>query len=485
VIVNDGNTVGGETPEMRNLISGNTGPGILIFTSNNVVKGNYFGTNAAGTAALGNQTGVWLFSTAVGNTIGGTTVGARNVISGNNVGLLIQVAGSSSNIVMGNFIGTDAAGPGTISNRIGVLVSGGTHDNVVGGIGSGQGNVIAFNIDDGVCVVSDNTLGNSIRGNFIHSNGQLGINLATAAEGACPAGAVTANDAGDVDIGANGLMNFPVITFSFFDGINTTVSGTLDTIAPGTSAVDVYATDVPDVSGNGQGRTYLGSTTAPAGNWSLVISGSLPFPHLTATATDAGGNTSEFSLTLTDLDGDGIADMFETNTGIYVSPTDTGTDPNDADSDDDGLEDGAETALGTDPNEPDHDADGVCDGGGLGGGACTAGPDNCPLAANPAPQTDSGGIDTTTPDGIGDVCQCGDATNNGIVDAADIQVVRENLVGATLSDAFIGKRCNVIGLRAGDASGSDCDVEDVYQLRRAVAGEVVLIENTCDAYFGL
>ena len=120
-----------------------------------------------------------------------------------------------------------------------------------------------------------------------------------------------------------------------------------------------------------------------------------------------------------------------------------------------------------------------------GGGACTAGPDNCPLAPNPAPQADSGGIDTDSPDGIGDVCQCGDVTGNGIVDATDIEVARENLVGAALSATFVGKRCNVIGPRAGDASGSDCDVADIYVLRRAVAGEAVTIENACDAYFGL
>ncbi len=76
-------------------------------------------------------------------------------------------------------------------------------------------------------------------------------------------------------------------------------------------------------------------------------------------------------------------------------------------------------------------------------------------------------------------------TGNGIVDAADIEVARENLVGTTLSATFVGKHCNVIGPRAGDASGSDCDVADIYSLRRAVAGEAAAIENACDAYFGL
>ena len=47
-----------------------------------------------------------------------------------------------------------------------------------------------------------------------------------------------------------------------------------------------------------------------------------------------------------------MPDSVETNTGVYVSPTDTGTDPNDADSDDDTYSDGAEVDAGTDPNDP-------------------------------------------------------------------------------------------------------------------------------------
>jgi hypothetical protein len=54
-----------------------------------------------------------------------------------------------------------------------------------------------------------------------------------------------------------------------------------------------------------------------------------------------------------DSDGDGLTDDVETNTGVYVSPSDTGTDPNNPDTDGDGFSDGDEVNQGTDPNNPD------------------------------------------------------------------------------------------------------------------------------------
>jgi len=63
-----------------------------------------------------------------------------------------------------------------------------------------------------------------------------------------------------------------------------------------------------------------------------------------------------------DTDGDGLPDPVETNTGIYNGPTDTGSDPNDTDTDDDGLDDYEEVIIyGTDPNKVDGDSDGLSD----------------------------------------------------------------------------------------------------------------------------
>jgi hypothetical protein len=193
-----------------------------------------------------------------------------------------------------------------------------------------------------------------------------------------------------------------------------------------------------------------------------------------------------FTADLLDSDGDGLLNSVETNTGSFVDESDTGTDPFDADWDDDGLNDGAEVSLETDPFDPDTDGDSFCDGSGTGGGACSPGPDLCPYAPWGA-ETDSGGINTATPDGIGDNCQCGDVTDNGIADATDLQWIRESILGVRVLSETERVRCNLVGPRADDGSGDDCDVGDAFLLDRLLQGGAVDIrfDNACDAYFGL
>jgi parallel beta-helix repeat protein len=79
----DHNTIGGAAAGAGNVISGNP-YGVSIYVgSSNLVAGNLIGTNAAGNAALGNEIGMMIGSGSTSNTIGGSTFGARNVISGN------------------------------------------------------------------------------------------------------------------------------------------------------------------------------------------------------------------------------------------------------------------------------------------------------------------------------------------------------------------------------------------------------------------
>ena len=311
------NTIGGTTAGARNVISGNgafgrPGPGILLQgagTSNNLIQGNYIGTNAAGTGALPNTSHGINISNGSGNTVGGSTAGAGNLISGNALSG-IRLSGGTGTSVLLNRIGTDASGTGAVGNGAsGVDID--TPSNVIGNTTSG--NTIAFNAVNGVRVTFPGT-GNTIRGNSIFSNGALGIDLG--------ADGVTANDAGDVDTGPNNLQNFPVITAA---GVGSaTVGGTLNSVASAVFTLDFYASTTCDPSGNGEGRRYLGSgstTTNGSGNatFSLTLASALVAGELvTATATSASGNpdTSEFSACFTAT---GVADLALT---MSHTPTD-------------------------------------------------------------------------------------------------------------------------------------------------------------------
>ena len=103
-------------------------------TTGNLVEGNYLGTDPAGSAAVANGTGV-LVSGAGGNTVGGTSGGARNVISGNVLrGVFITGSGTNSNVIAGNYVGTDWTGMSAVSNNnTGILVVSGAQNNVIGG----------------------------------------------------------------------------------------------------------------------------------------------------------------------------------------------------------------------------------------------------------------------------------------------------------------------------------------------------------------
>src|SRR5262249_19693255 len=104
----------------------------------------------------------------------------------------------------------------------------------------------------------------------------------------------------DADTGANNLQNFPVITSVTSVGGVTTVQGTLDSTASSSFTLDFYANTECDRSGYGQGRFWLGSAPGStdgscAAPFSVPLSTAFPVSFVTATATDAAGNTSEFS----------------------------------------------------------------------------------------------------------------------------------------------------------------------------------------------
>lgn len=148
----NGNTIGGLTVADRNIISGNNDRGVRIEASNNTVIGNFIGTNAAGTAAIGNGfIGVNVLSGS-NNVIGGSSAAARNLISGNGGdGVRIEGVNTTENYIRGNFIGSDLTGLAAIPNQwAGVALFWDTTSNWVGGYGKDEGNLISGNRQDGV-----------------------------------------------------------------------------------------------------------------------------------------------------------------------------------------------------------------------------------------------------------------------------------------------------------------------------------------------
>jgi hypothetical protein len=358
VTTGNANTIGGTTPDARNLVSGNIGVGVNLQTDGNTVSGNFIGTDVTGSVALGNSDrGVLVFGGS-SDTVGGATPDARNVISGNG-DRGVQFISGSDHLLQGNYIGTDVTDSFAIPNGDEGVELDGTAGVLVGGAtlvpGTGPGNVISGNIGVGVSVFADptgnqiegniigadgtgtNPLGNSLdgvllrggpnavggtapgAGNLIAFNGASGIQvflnasnvqnvirhnfihdnqrlgIDLQAPGDGPNG-VTSNDLGDGDVGANGLQNFPVIS-SITYGANTTVTGLLNSMANTTFDLDFYVNPACSNFPRDflQGETYLGSSQVTTDG-----SGNAPFNVSTLPAV---ANGSKISVTATDPSG--------------------------------------------------------------------------------------------------------------------------------------------------------------------------------------
>ena len=310
--------VGGPNPSDRNVIvgaSGAFGTGIRFEgdvgspTDGDVVQGNYIGTDVTGTLPLGGADGVYI-GPGSGITIGGSGAGEGNLISGNGgYGIDMTSPGCvgtmSGNVIQGNLIGTDAAGTSPLPNAAGgIFLSCTTSDNEIGGTAAGAGNVVAFNgspsFGIGIGVFLDGTAGtgNAIRHNLIFSNKGLGIGLKV--NYALP------NDPGDGDTGPNDLQNFPIISSAVPGSGSTHITGVIHSTPSTTYELDFYSNPacIPFPHDYLEGTTFLGSgVTTTNASGTGVIDVTVPVQigngeHVTATATDPAGNTSEFSQRL-------------------------------------------------------------------------------------------------------------------------------------------------------------------------------------------
>ena len=171
---------------LNNLIAGNgtTAPatfanGLSIagpFATGNMVRGNFIGTNAGGASGLGN-TGSGIYIEGSGNIIGGENAADRNVIAANlssgvSIGTSQFAPGTTSgNTVLGNYIGVAPDGVTPLANNTGVAffvnTGGSVTGNIIGGSAPGHRNIISGNSGSGVSLGGSTTTGNFVTGNYI------------------------------------------------------------------------------------------------------------------------------------------------------------------------------------------------------------------------------------------------------------------------------------------------------------------------------
>ncbi len=334
--------IGATSLAARNVISGNADMGISTYnedTDSTIIVNNIMGLSSDGTKRIPNRAhAIDINGNSAKTVIGGTGDGERNVLSGNDrAGVeLSHGPGVADTKVVGNYIGTDLSGVKVTSysanghygiqlqdrvfnndivsnvvggsgyggvllsgstksnrfrnNRIGISVNGSPIPNYGNGAFNitnrasstviGPGNVLAHNSGTGVRVGGEDSDFNTITRNSIYANTRLGIDLA-------PLGSVNPNDAGDTDTGPNEQLNYPVIA----DATILRVSGS----ACSACTVEVFQADGGG-SAHGEGKTFIGSAVADAsGSFVAVVTGVTAGDYVTATATDATGNTSEFA----------------------------------------------------------------------------------------------------------------------------------------------------------------------------------------------
>ena len=349
------NTIGGTAPFARNIISGNTRAGITLDgvtgtqPADTIIEGNYIGTDITGTLARPNAFGIYVYG-ANDETIGGTTASARNVISSNSDGILLQLAGATNNTISGNYIGTQSNGSLALPNNVGVTINMSAAGNTIGGAALGAGNVISGNSGDGVDIFGAGD-GNVVQGDFLGTDGTgvvlvpngsvdldgvsytgtltvAGTTLGGALDVAAAGGTLVlgADTAGSINVGAasvdlagsltsTGAMMFtgPVSllaasTLASSGGGDITFAGTVDgpfALAVNTAGVATFdgavgaAAPLTQFSAAAVGQTFLGAGVTTTGD--LTINDPL---ILTAnvTLTDAGAAGAGITLFSADSD---------------------------------------------------------------------------------------------------------------------------------------------------------------------------------------
>ena len=310
----------------QNVISGNNQAGIAITDTHcdyNTMIGNLIGTNASGTAALGNDGGILIALGCRFNRVGGTATGERNIISGNRGWGNISLGGRAGegNFVIGNFIGTDITGTKAISasqdQPNGINLGDDCRHSFIGGATDQERNLIAGNAGSGIRLEGLGVEYNFIIGNYVGTdfsgtvalpNLWRGIELENAEHNVIQANTVAYNKESGVLVSGypynairrNSIHGHIGPGIGLLNGGNKEIrSPCITAVAAssmsGTTCVGCTAEVFSDAED--EGRVYEGTTIADAsGGFTLSKGSSFAGPNITATATDRDGNTSEFSL---------------------------------------------------------------------------------------------------------------------------------------------------------------------------------------------
>jgi trimeric autotransporter adhesin len=273
---------------------------LYVDGDDNIIQGNYFGTNAAGSAGIWVQGGGLLVE-GYRNIIGGTNPVERNIVVASEGGFKVR---GNHNRVQGNYVGVDVTGQIVLGNNLsGIVIEG--DDNLIGGTTPGAGNIVAGGKYVGVKLPYGDGINNGILGNSIFANTLNGIDL-----DGHTVNSARLNDPGDVDDGPNHFQNGPLLDLAAKNGSLFSIKGTLNSTADSTFRLEFFASPACDIWGFGEGQIYLGFTNVTTGaDGNVAFETELPVDVLpgyaiTATATDADNNTSEFSACTTFMSAD-------------------------------------------------------------------------------------------------------------------------------------------------------------------------------------
>jgi hypothetical protein len=301
--------------------------GILIGDTeafNNIIVGNYIGTDATGEIALGNvRGGIQIYGDAEGTVIGGLSPSQRNVISGSTYhgniyhGNGITIKGAYATRILGNYIGTNKDGTAALPNvDYGISLTFG-ENNIIGGLEEGAANVISGNLRGGIFIRFTETTNNTILGNYIgtdvtgkHDLGNwfegIYLDYGTKNNVIGPQNVIRYNgnygivinhdSTTGIRITQNSISNHG-FGISLKEGGNDSLAAPIiddvtETSVSGTACADCIVEIFSDSLV--EGAIYEGTVTADVSgdfSWTGTVNG----PNVTAVAIDTAGNTSPFS----------------------------------------------------------------------------------------------------------------------------------------------------------------------------------------------